>query len=206
MIVPDFSFARVHAALVLPARLSVPTRTMVWHRSSGPHVALMHGNGSSLFPVSAIRVVEFSPGRMRGFCSADWFKILWVALKARIVSVRSRTPFLFFWLAIKPVTSIRRQMRSINQKTKNKHLSQCRHQVLKTCDCRLPFITKLQMPWWKNIPCCTQWLKWMVCDIIAPPCGDNINSSWRLEFLNPVCCCNNCAFSRRDIHLIYILV
>lgn len=104
---PDLSLACVHA-LVLPARLSVPTRAVVWHarhRRSGSHVTFMHGNGSSVFPVSAVRVVEFSPGRMGRLGSADRFEILWVALEARIVSVRSRPAFLFFWLAVKPVTS-----------------------------------------------------------------------------------------------------
>lgn len=37
-----------------------------------------------------------------------------------------------------------------------------------------------------NPPATIQWLKWVVCHIIAPPCGDNLNSGWRLESLLPV--------------------
>lgn len=75
------------------------------HRGSGSHVAFVYGDGSSLLPVSAVCVVEFSPGGMMRLGSPDRFKILWVALEARIVSVGSGAAFLFFWLAVKAVSS-----------------------------------------------------------------------------------------------------
>lgn len=68
-------------------------------------MAFVDGDGSPLLPVSAVCVVEFSPGRMRRLGSPDRFEILWVALEARIVSVGSRAAFLFLWLAVKPVSS-----------------------------------------------------------------------------------------------------
>lgn len=104
---PHVSLARAHAALVLPAGLSVPSRAVVRHarhRGSGSHVAFVHGDGSPLLPVPAVRVVEVGPGRMRRLGSPDRFKILWVALESRIVSVGSRAAFLFLWLAVKPVS------------------------------------------------------------------------------------------------------
>lgn len=74
------------------------------HRGSGSHVAFVYGDGPPLLPVSAVGVVEVSPGGMRRLGSPDRFKILWVALEARIVSVGSRAAFLFIWLAVKPVS------------------------------------------------------------------------------------------------------
>lgn len=71
----------------------------------------MHGHGPSLVPVPAVCVTEFGTGRMWWLGSADRFKGLGVALKARVVSVRTRASLLYFWLTVEPVTSVQRLKR-----------------------------------------------------------------------------------------------
>lgn len=65
----------------------------------------MHGHRPSFISVPAVGVPEFSAWRRRRLSSADCFKVLGVAFKARAFSVRSRATLLYVWLAVKTVTS-----------------------------------------------------------------------------------------------------
>lgn len=87
---------------------SIPAWTVVCHArhcGSGSHRTVMQGHRSSLISVPVIGVPEFSAWRRGRLSSADCFKVLRVALKARTFSVRSRSTLLYLWLTIKPVTS-----------------------------------------------------------------------------------------------------
>lgn len=64
----------------------------------------MHWYRPSLISLPAIGVSKFSPWR-RWLSSANCFKVLGIALKARTISMRSGATLLCFWLAIKPITS-----------------------------------------------------------------------------------------------------
>lgn len=68
----------------------------------------MHGHGPSLIPVPSVRVSEFVARGVRRLSSADRFKVLGVALKAGVLSVRSGATLLHLRLALKPVPSEQR--------------------------------------------------------------------------------------------------
>lgn len=107
---PYISFV-IYTTIVLPSVPSIPGWAVVrhaWYWSSGSHGAVMHGHRSSLIPVPTVGVTQFATRRVRGLGSADRFKVLGEALKARVVSVRSRTTLLYVWLTLKPVTSKQR--------------------------------------------------------------------------------------------------
>ena len=109
---PYISFV-INTAIVLPSMPSIPGGAVVrhaWYWSSGSHGPVMHGHRSSLIPVPSVGVTQFATWRVRGLSSADRFKVLGKALKAR-VSVRSWTTLLYVWLTLKPVTSKQRARR-----------------------------------------------------------------------------------------------
>lgn len=68
----------------------------------------MHGHRSPLISVPAVCVTELGAWWRRWLRSADCFKALGVALKARALSVRSGATFLYLWLAVKAIASKQR--------------------------------------------------------------------------------------------------
>lgn len=105
---PYISLVGIHAAIILPAVPSVPGWAVVRHArhcSSGSHRTIMHGYGSSLISFPAVRVSEFSAWGRRRLSSANRFKVLGVAIKARALSVLSRATLLYFWLTVKAASS-----------------------------------------------------------------------------------------------------
>lgn len=105
---PYISLVGVYATIILPSMPSVPGRSVVRHarhRSSGSHRTIVHGHRPPLVSVPAVGVPEFGARWRRRLGSADRFKVLGVAVKARALSVRSRAVLLYLWLAFKPVTS-----------------------------------------------------------------------------------------------------
>lgn len=107
---------------------SVSGRAVVRHArycSSGSHGALVHVHGPPLVPVPSVRVSEFVARRMRRLGPADRFKVLGVAIKAGVLSVRSGATLLYLWLTLKPVPSKQRRLK-VGQSRPEPELGQLR--------------------------------------------------------------------------------